>query len=227
MPANSRSTSPSPTTPLHTRRVALSDLHQEADPCFAGTWGDAGGPPSGALCQLDAGGAAEVVGAGGLLPGKAGLAAAEMAVCGGPGADRGALGRWVNLGRTEGLDHHADRVGDTDGVGSLDHAPPGETRGDQVLGDPTGGVGARAVHLGCVLAGEGAPAVRRGPTVGVHDDLTPGQPRVALRAAGHEAPGRVHQDLGRALIEELLGHHGAYYRLDDVVPYLVLHPVAV
>ena len=57
--------------------------YEVADPRYAGTAGDAGGPPSGALLQLEAGGSAELVGAGGLLPGEAGLAAAEMAVgCG-------------------------------------------------------------------------------------------------------------------------------------------------
>jgi hypothetical protein len=58
-------------------------------PRLAGTTRDPGGPPSGALCQLEASSAAEVVGAGGLLPGEAGLAAAEMAVGGGPREDWG------------------------------------------------------------------------------------------------------------------------------------------
>jgi hypothetical protein len=57
-------TSFSPTVAVHTRRVALSDLHQEADPRFAGFSGEAGSHPSGALCQLlQAGGPAEIVGA--------------------------------------------------------------------------------------------------------------------------------------------------------------------
>ncbi len=59
----SRSTLFSPTTPLHQRRVALSDLHQEADPRFAGTMRETDGPPAGARRQLQAGGPAEIVGA--------------------------------------------------------------------------------------------------------------------------------------------------------------------
>jgi len=42
----------------------------------------------------------------------------------------------------------------------LYQCPAGEARGDQVLGDPAGRVGTRAVDLGRVFAGEGAPAVR-------------------------------------------------------------------
>src|SRR3712207_8734117 len=63
-------------------------------------------------------------------------------------SDQGTQGSRVNPGRSESLDHHAHRVGDADGVGDLDHAPPGEARGDQVLGDPAGCVGARAIDLG-------------------------------------------------------------------------------
>src|SRR3712207_8557547 len=51
-------------------------------------------------------------------------------------SDQGTQGSRVNPGRSEGLDHHAHRMGDADGVGDLDHAPPGEARGDQVLGYP-------------------------------------------------------------------------------------------
>jgi hypothetical protein len=63
--------------------------YEEADPRLAGTAGDAGDPPSGALWQLEAGGSAELVGAGGLFPSEAGLAAAEMAVGGGLREDGG------------------------------------------------------------------------------------------------------------------------------------------
>src|SRR5215204_2089589 len=53
--------------------------------------------------------------------------------------DKGSYGRRVHVGRPEGLDHHANRVGYADGVGDLDQAPPRKARGDDVLGDPAGG----------------------------------------------------------------------------------------
>src|SRR5829696_3842775 len=42
-----------------------------------------------------------------------------------------------------------------------------------------------------------------------------------------EAPCGVHEYLRGALVEELLGHHGADDGLDEVVPYVSLRPVAV
>ena len=133
----------------------------------------------------------------------------------------------VYIGRPEGLDHHANRMGDADGVGDLDQAPPREARGDHVLGDPAGGVGAGAVHLGRVLAREGAPAVRRGTAVSVHDDLAPREPGVALWPSCDEAPCGVHEYLRGALVEKVLGHHRTDDGLDQVVPDVALRPLAM
>ena len=42
-----------------------------------------------------------------------------------------------------------------------------------------------------------------GIAVGVHDDLAAGEAGIALRAAHHELAGRVDQELGGALVEQL------------------------
>ena len=76
-----------------------------------------------------------------------------------------------------------------------------EARGHDVLRDVARGVRGRAVHLGRILAGERAAAVRRRAAVGVDDDLAAGQAAVALRAADHEAAGRVDEVL------DLLAEH--------------------
>jgi len=52
---------------------------------------------------------------------------------------------------------------------------------DQGLGDPAGRVRRRAVHLGEVLAGEGAAAVRTPTAVCVDDNFAARQARVPLR----------------------------------------------
>ena len=98
----------------------------------------------------------------------------------------------------ERLDHDRQRVRHADGVGELDLAAVGETRGDDVLRDPARGVGGRAVDLRAVLAREGAAAVTAHAAVGVDDDLAAGQAGVAHRTADDEAAGRVHVDLGVA-----------------------------
>src|SRR5919202_411849 len=155
---------------------------------------------------LQAGGAAHGVGAIGLLPGEAGFRASKVTVCGGRRVDRppqlqiadnrpgpqievlldeGVQRRRVDRLGTEGLDHDAHGTGYPDRVGQLHLATVRQARGDHVLGDPAGGVGARAVDLRRVLARESAPAVGRRPAVGVDDDLATGEATVALRPAGY------------------------------------------
>src|SRR5699024_5100491 len=91
----------------------------------------------------------------------------------------------------EGLDVQAHRLGDADGVGDLHLAAGGEPGGHEVLRHPAHRVGAGAVHLRGVLAGEGTAAVAGHAAVGVHDDLATGQARIALGPAEHEAAGGV------------------------------------
>ena len=130
-------------------------------------------------CGLDLGGGAQVGHGVGLFPGELGQLAAEVAVAGGLGVDGtlevqtlgdevGAhvedfthgLGQHFvgDLAGALGGDQHAHRVGYADAVGDLDFAHGGQTGGHHVLGDVTAHVGAGAVHLGGVLAGEGAAA---------------------------------------------------------------------
>src|SRR5438105_14517115 len=103
-------------------------------------------------------------------------------------------------------DHHAGGPRDADGVGNLNQAFRGEPRGDDVLGDVTRSVSCRAVHLGRVLAGERAAAVRSRAAVGVHDDLPAGEPAVALGAADLEAARRIDEVVDLSL-EVILGQH--------------------
>ena len=108
---------------------------------------------------------------------------------------------------------------DADGVGDLHLAALGQPGGDDVLGHVARGVGRGAVDLGGVLAAERAAAVAGHAAVGVDDDLAPGQPGVAHRAADDEAPGRVDQQARaqRAGVVELGGQDGD----DDVLPEVV------
>ena len=69
----------------------------------------------------------------------------------------------------------------------LDEGPTGEAGAADGFGGLASNVGARAVHLGGVLAGEGAASVRAPAAVGVDDDLAPGEPGVAMGASDHKA----------------------------------------
>ena len=78
-----------------------------------------------------------------------------------------------------------------DRIGQLHLAAIGQPRGHDVLGDVAGHVGGTAVDLGRILAAERAATVAAPAAVGVDDDLPAGQAAVAVRAADHEAAGRV------------------------------------
>src|SRR5699024_1178248 len=136
--------------------------------------------------------------------------------CGGPQVEDRAHGGGDLVVRAgtgaEGLHVQPHRFGDADRVGDLHLAAFGEAGGHHVLGDPAHRVGARAVDLRGVLAGEGAAAVTGHAPVGVDDDLAAGQAGVPLGPADHEAAGGV--DVGdhaggvQPLGGELLEHRG-------------------
>ena len=117
---------------------------------------------------------------------------------------------------TEGIHQHADGLGHADGVGQLHLALPGQSCRHDVLGHPAGGVSSGAVHLGGVLAGEAAAAVRGAAAIGIHDDLPTGEAAVTLRAADDEPAGGVHIDL-RILVQQFCGNSG----LDDHIDHIL------
>ena len=162
------------------------------------------------------GGGAQRVGLVGALPREVVVLAAEVAVGGGLLVDRAVqlevlaegaraqvevlvdeLGdlRAADLLGPERLDIHRHRVRDADRVGDLHLAAVGQAGGDHVLGHIARRVGGRAVDLARVLAAERAAAVARHAAVGVDDDLAAGQAGVADRAADHEPPRRVDQEV--------------------------------
>src|SRR5207237_2176456 len=91
----------------------------------------------------------------------------------------------------EGLYHHRYRAGHADGVGHLDFAAARQLGIDNVLGHPARRVRGGPVHLGWVLATEGAATMPGHTTIGVDDDLPAGKAGVAVRSSDHEAPGGV------------------------------------
>jgi hypothetical protein len=126
----------------------------------------------------------------------------------------------------EGVHPDRDRLGHADGVGELHLAAGGEARRDQVLRHPARGVGGAAVHLGRVLAREGAAAVPAHAAVGVDDDLAAGEPGVAHRAADHEAAGGVHVEDG-PLVDPLGRQRGPDHVVDQRLAQLVVADVGV
>ena len=89
------------------------------------------------------------------------------------------------------VDVERERLGDADRISELDGAAARQACRDDVLGEVPRGISGRAVDLGRVLARECAAAVRGRAAVRVDDDLAPGDPGVAFRAADLEAAGRV------------------------------------
>ena len=98
----------------------------------------------------------------------------------------------INRARPKAVDHDGEGPSDTYRIGKLDLTPPSKTSGDDVLGDPAGGVGSRAIHLGGVLAREGAPTVPAHATIAVYDDLAAREAGISHRAAHDETARGVH-----------------------------------
>ncbi len=126
-----------------------------------------------------------------------------------------------DLAGAEGIDQHADRLGDADGIGELHFAALGQAGGHDVLGDVARHVGGGTVHLGRVLAAESAAAVTAHAAVGVDDDLASGQAGVAHGAADDEAAGGVDVVLGVG-IQQVGGDGGLDHVLQDVGPQLFI-----
>src|SRR5262249_18026215 len=82
-------------------------------------------------------------------------------------------------------------LGHTERIRDLVRAAVSESGRDHVLGKVARRIGGGAVALGWVLAQKGAPAVRRRPAIGIHNDLAARQTTIAVRTTYHEFSGRV------------------------------------
>lgn len=142
------------------------------------------------------------------LPGEVGVVATEVAARGGllvdgaaevevAGEDTGAQvevlqdnGEDLRVGAgasAVGVDVDREGLGHTDGVGDLDQGAGSEAGSDDGLGDPAGSVGARAVDLGGVLAGEGTTSVGSPASVGINDDLASCETTISHGSTNGEA----------------------------------------
>lgn len=84
------------------------------------------------------------------------------------------------------MDDYSERT--SDGVGQLDENTAGNASLDEGLGDPSCGVGSRAIDLGEVLSAESTSTVGTPSTVGVDDDLATGETGITLRPTDNETP---------------------------------------
>lgn len=76
--------------------------------------------------------------------------------------------------------------GNTNSVRELDECTASKTSSNEGLGDPTSGVRSRTINLREILSGESATTMGTPTTVGINDDLTPGQAGITLRSTNDE-----------------------------------------
>ena len=129
---------------------------------------------------------------------------------------------FVHRGGALRVHQQAHRRAHANGVGQLQDAAPGQAGGDDVLGHVAGRVGRAPVHLGRILAGEGAAAMRTAAAVGVDDDLAAGEAGVAHGPADHEPAGGVDEHPRR-----LRAKMGGQHRPDDSLGHLPAQGVDV
>ncbi len=98
---------------------------------------------------------------------------------------------FVDLGGAVGIDIDRQRLGDADRIGELDRDTLGQARRDDVFGKIARRIGGGAVHLGRILAGEGAAAMRGRAAVSIDNDLAAGEAGVAIGSANHEFAGGI------------------------------------
>ena len=112
-----------------------------------------------------------------------------------------------------------DRLRHTDGIGQLHLDLLGQAGSHQILGHIAGHIGSAAVHLGGVLAGEGAAAVGEIAAVGIHNDLPPGQAGVAVGTADDKMAGGIDEDIGNGVyIKAVLSKNRGNNILPDISP---------
>ena len=85
-----------------------------------------------------------------------------------------------------GVHEDIDGLSKTDGVAHLHKHLVGDAGSHHVFGDVASSISRRAVHLRRVLTREGTTAVSALATIGVDDDLTTRQTRVAVWSANDE-----------------------------------------
>src|ERR1700683_344677 len=161
------------------------------------------------------------------LPGKAGAGAAKMAIGRGLTINRAAevecfddaLGRQLeeranelrdlrvgDRAGTKGFCHDGDRIGDANSVGKLDFQLASEPRGDGILGHIARHVAGRTINLRGILAGKCAAAVAAVTTVGIHNNLAAGKPRITHGTACDEPARGIDMEF-RVLVEHGLRNH--------------------
>ena len=87
----------------------------------------------------------------------------------------------------EGVDVQANRASAADRVCKLNLATLGDTRGHDVLGDPTGSIRRGTVNLRRIFSGECAASVAGHATVGIDDNLATGEASVSGGTTQDEA----------------------------------------
>ena len=129
------------------------------------------------------------------------------------------------LGGAERVHHDGNGLGYADGIGELYLTFFGNAGCDHVFGDVARIVCRAAVNLCRVLAAERAAAVTGKAAVGVNNDLSAGQTRVADGAADDESAGGIDKNLG--IPEQLRRNDGIDHIRDHILADLLARHIGV
>ena len=109
-------------------------------------------------------------------------------------------------------------MGNADRIGDLDFELLGQASGNEIFGDIASRIGARAIDFGGVFSRECTAAVASHASVGVDDDLAPGQPSIGDRTALSESPLGLTKNFvflsSSSLRDRLTDHHVEHAFLD-------------
>src|SRR5690606_4467405 len=101
-----------------------------------------------------------------------------------------------NLFSAKRFDGNRQGMRHANGIRHLNFKTVSQSSRHYILGDIAGHVGCGAVNFRAVFAAESTTAMPGYATVGIDDNLAPGQASITHRATNNEAPRRVDENLG-------------------------------
>src|SRR5258708_2614868 len=121
---------------------------------------------------------------------------------------------FVYLRGSKRVNAYADRIGIADGIGELNFTPIGQTRRYHVLSNVPAHIRRRSIYFRRIFTRKRAATVSAHSAVGVDNNFSSGQSRIAFRTTDDESTGRIDQ-VSRVGINPLRRHNLPDHSLND------------
>src|SRR5271166_4273394 len=131
---------------------------------------------------------------------------------------------FIHRSRPEGIDRNTNRIRISDRVSKLDFASVSQAGSNHVFRNVSAHVGRRTVHFGRIFPRERTAAVAAHSSVGIDNDLAPGQTSIPLRATDHKTTSWINE-ISRTRIDPIRWDDPVNGSLDQGLPNLFVFNV--